>query len=147
MNVIHSLNEKRREKQVNYELKLLKELSLPKIKEKIVNHFSFLFQSGTLCKSVVEDGCVDYAIEAFLLGAKYSRFGYYGESVERVKIRSKEEKLEIIHSLFDYLLCWGKATNDHMVDESIFMLSEHFIHSWWIEGYSVGKKRHKLKLH
>lgn len=147
MNVIHSLNDKRRKKQVDYELKVLKELSLNKIKEKVIAHFSFLFQSGALYKSVVEDGCIDYAIESYLLGAKYSRFGYLGESLEKVKRRSQEEKEEIIHSLFDYLLCWGKATSDDLVNESIFILSEQFVHSWWTEGYTIGKKRRKLKLH
>ena len=32
--------------------------------------------------SGIEEACYDVAIEAFLLGAKMSRFGYYGEDVE-----------------------------------------------------------------
>ncbi|WP_243388421.1 DUF2521 family protein [Bacillus kexueae] len=146
MSVIHSLNDKRREKQVDYELKVLKELSLRKIKEKVVSHYSLLFQSGVLHRSVVEDGCVDFAIESYLLGAQYSRFAYYGETYERVEERSKKEVREITHALFDYLLSWGKATEDDVVNDSIFLLSESFVQKWWTEGFQIGEKRRKLKL-
>lgn len=146
MSVIHTLNEKRREKQMEYELSVLKELSLKRIKETVAKHFLFYFESGAMYKSVVEEGCIDYAIEAYLLGAQYSRFGYYGESIQTVRSRCLQEVKELTHSFYEYLICWGKASNDCTMDESIFFTSEGFIHSWWLEGYEVGEKRHKLRL-
>jgi len=147
MNVIHTLNEKRREKQMEYELNMLKELSLKRIKDTVSQYFTFYFESGAMYKSVVEEGCIDYAIEAYLLGAQYSRFGYYGESIQSVRARCIQEEKELTHSFYEYLICWAKATNDHSIDESIYLTSEWFIHSWWLEGYEVGEKRHKLRLH
>jgi hypothetical protein len=146
MTVIHSLSQKRQEKQIKYELNILKELSLQKIKEKIKEHFIFFFQSRILYQAIVEETCIDHTIEAFLLGAHFSRFGFYGESIEMVHARCSKEIDELTRSLYDYIICWGKSTNDDLVDESIHLTCEIFVHFWWREGYRIGKQRHKLKL-
>ena len=76
MNDIISLKEKRHQRDLKYEKKMLRELSLTEINRAIEKFFGGILQKGK--KSIIEDGCIDFAIEAFLLGAKYSRFGYLG---------------------------------------------------------------------
>ena len=76
MNVITSFKEKKREKQILYERRMLRDLSLEKLKTKVIEHFSPFYYMYRVFPSVIEEGCIDIAIEAYVLGANYSRFGY-----------------------------------------------------------------------
>ncbi|QPA31093.1 YbaK family protein [Thermaerobacillus caldiproteolyticus] len=146
MNVITSFKEKKREKQITYERKMLRELSLEKLKKHVHECFDSFYRTYRVFPSVIEDGCVDIAIEAYLLGASYSRFGYYGEPMEMVRRRSEREEKYLIDTLFDFLCFWGNI-DDVFVGESLYYMCEHYISHWWIEGFEKGKKRRRLKLH
>jgi Protein of unknown function (DUF2521) len=146
MNVITSFKEKKREKQILYERKMLRELSLEKLKTKVIEHFGPFYHMYRLFPSVIEEGCIDIAIEAYLLGANYSRFGYYGEPAESVRRRCAQEEKYLIDTLFDFLCFWGDI-DDGLASESLYYTCEHYIIYWWTEGFEKGKKRRRLKLH
>jgi len=142
---IISLKQKRHQKELKYERKMLKELNLTEIKAKIDHCFRSF--EGKFKKTIIEDGCIDFAIEAFLLGAKYSRFGYYGESMQSANKRCQFEEKRLIDDFFDYLMNWGKIKEGELSIEELFIACEYFIHSWWEQGYTKGEKRYKLRLH
>ncbi|MBD1382725.1 DUF2521 family protein [Metabacillus arenae] len=146
MGTLLSFKEKRREKQLTYERKMLREISLTEIKKTILNYFNEFFQSRTISKAAIEEGCIDFAVEAFLLGAKFSRFGYYGESMQMVAYRCRHEEKLLTDDFFDYMLHWGKVNDDPMINESLMIACECYIQQWWKEGYTKGEKRYKLRL-
>lgn len=147
MNVITTFKEKRREKQIKYERKMLRELSLEGLKKNAIETFSDYFRSGSMLGSAIEEGCLDVAIEAYLLGAKYSRFGYYGESVDSVKQRCYQYEKNLIDALYDFIGYWGQIGDNDVVNESLYYACEHFVDTWWTEGFMKGEKRYRLKLH
>ncbi|KYD27761.1 YbaK family protein [Geobacillus stearothermophilus] len=146
MTVITSFAEKRQEKQLRYERKMLRELSLEKLRAKVLEHFAPFYQMYRIFPSNVEEGCIDLAIEAYLLGAHYSRFGYYGESVDSVRRRCAQEEKYLIDTLFDFLCFWGNIDDD-LLGQSLYYACEQYIVDWWTEGFERGKKRRRLKLH
>jgi hypothetical protein len=146
MNVITSFKEKKQEKQILYERKMLRELSFEKLKTKAIKHFSPFYPMYRAFPSVIEEGCIDIAIEAYLLGANYSRFGYYGEPAESVRRRCAQEEKYFIDTLFDFLCFWGNI-DDGLANESLYYACEHYVVYWWTEGFERGKKRRRLKLH
>ena len=141
VNVIVNLQERQREKQIKYERKMLRELSLENIKGRYQQYFG----EGHI--DVVEDGCIDVAIEAYLLGANYSKFGYYGESKSDVKIRCFHEEKHLIDTVFNFILYWGKIGLSESNQEGLYHCCEGYIDAWWEEGFATGAKRHKMKLH
>ncbi|ANB55718.1 hypothetical protein GFC29_2930 [Anoxybacillus sp. B7M1] len=145
MSVITSFKEKKREKEIKYERKMLRELSLEKLQKQASESFRPFFQGKSTFPSAVEDGCIDMAIEAYLLGASYSRFGYYGEPIELVKKRSQHEEKYLTDALFDFLCFWTDL-NDIHIGEPLYYTCEGYISSWWTEGFEKGKKRWRLKL-
>ncbi|WP_027410608.1 DUF2521 family protein [Anoxybacteroides tepidamans] len=145
MNVITSFKEKKREKEIKYERKMLRELSLEKLRVQAHQYFLPFYQRHRVFPSVVEEGCIDMAIEAYLLGASYSRFGYYGESIEQVKKRSAREEKHLIDALFDFLCFWSDV-GDINAGEPLYYACESYIAHWWTEGFEKGKKRWRLKL-
>lgn len=98
MNVIVSLQEKQKEKQLKYERKMLRELSLKTLRSNIRD----AFQMQELHRQY-EDYCIELGIESYLLGARYSKFGYYGESFFDVKYRALEEEQQLTETLFQFL--------------------------------------------
>ncbi|WP_273125254.1 DUF2521 family protein [Metabacillus sp. HB246100] len=145
MSEIISLKQKRHQKELKYEKKMLRELTLAEIKAKIDECFSGF--SSSVKKNVIEDGCVDFAIEAFMLGAKYSRFGYLGETMEAANSRCYHEEKQLTDELYDYYINWGKYRGSDSALEEVHLACEHYIHSWWKQGYMKGEKRYKLRLH
>ncbi|WP_445613348.1 YbaK family protein [Geobacillus sp. YF-1] len=145
MAVITSLAEKRQEKQLRYERNMLRELSLEKLRAKVLEHFLSFYTTYRVFPSVVEEGCIDLAIEAYLLGARYSRFGYYGEEADSVRRRCVQEEKYLVDTLFDFLCFWGGIDED-FVSQSLYYACEHYIGGWWMEGFERGKKRRRLKL-
>lgn len=147
MNVITTLSTRRREQQIKSERKLLRELSIQSLKESVQQHFdSERLQGGVLIQQGVEEGCYDVAIESFLLGGQYSRFGHYGESVQEVQRRCKNEIKHLTDTLYNFWLYW-KYGDESFQHESIFYSCEHFVDSWWMEGYKKAEQRRKLRLH
>lgn len=147
MTVVTTFYEKRREKQIKYEKSVLKELSIKALKEKVIQFFgNSRFTTNLFIQSGVEEACYDLAIEAYLLGAHYSRFGYFGESPEEVKRRCQDDINHLIDTLYNFLLYWGNGLED-VYNESLRYRCEQYVHSWWLEGFENGKRRHKLRLH
>ncbi|WP_102349478.1 YbaK family protein [Bacillus sp. Marseille-P3661] len=147
MNVITTFKEKRHAKQIAFEHKLLRELSLKSLKEKVKLFFSPFFKSNSIYATAIEDGSVDMAIEAYLLGAKMSRFGYFGETEDQVRQRCYKEEQYLIDNLFDYLQYWGATGGNDLVSESLFHACEQYIGNWWKEGFRKGELRYRLRLH
>ncbi|MGE8207782.1 YbaK family protein [Heyndrickxia sp. NPDC080065] len=147
MNVITTFSAKRRERQIKYERKLLKELSIQSLKKSVQDHFgSERIEGGIWIQQGVEEGCYDVAIEAYLLGGQYSRFSKYGESVHDVKMRCENEINHLIDTLYNFWLYW-KFGDEELVQESIFYSCEKFVDKWWMEGFLKGEQRRKLRLH
>lgn len=147
MNVITTFKDKQREKQIKYERSVLKELSINKLKERVKHYFgSTRIASSLIMNTGIEEACYDVALEAFLLGAKFSKFGYYGESIEDVKKRCYFEEKHLIDTLYNFLLYWGNG-EEGTLSESLFYMCEQYIHVWWREGFEKGERRLKLRLH
>jgi hypothetical protein len=146
MTVITSFKEKRKEKQVIYERKLLKELTLEKLTKEVNNFFQPFFQRARFSQAI-EDGSVDVAIEAYLLGASFGRVGHYGESFETIKRRCYEEEKYLIDTLYDYLQYWGNLGDHEFVSESLYLACERYVSRWIQEGFDKGIMRYKLRLH
>ena len=147
MTVITTFKEKRREKQIKYERSVLRDLSINTLKERVKQYFgstnlaqSFVMNTG------IEEACYDVALEAFLLGAKFSKFGYRGENAEDVRKRCFREEKHLIDTLYNFLLYWGNGQEGTM-SESLYYLCEQYIFAWWKEGFEKGQRRHKLRLH
>ncbi|ENQ3080685.1 TPA: DUF2521 family protein [Bacillus pseudomycoides] len=142
MNVIVSLKEKQREKQLKYERKILRELSLQTLRENIRNCFCM----DTFHRHY-EDYCIELGIESYLLGARYSKFGYYGESLLDVKNRSSHEETQLTEMLFHFLTSVPLRTLEENEDEQLYQSCQYFISAWWKQGYEKGEKRYRMKLH
>ncbi|WP_342433890.1 YbaK family protein [Neobacillus sp. FSL H8-0543] len=147
MNVITTFKEKKRDKQIKYERSVLKDLSIKMLKERVQHYFggtkiasSFVMNKG------IEEACYDVALEAYLLGAKLSKFGYYGESVDDVRKRCYKEEKHLIDTLYNFLLYWGHG-EEGIMSESLYYSCEGYIDIWWREGFDKGQRRHKLRLH
>ncbi|KAA0544062.1 DUF2521 family protein [Bacillus sp. BGMRC 2118] len=144
--VILNFKEKRKEKQVKFERKVLKELSLDKLIKEV--NLSFQpFLKGSLFSKAVEDGGVDVAIEAYLLGASFGRVGHYGESFESIRMRCYYEEKYLIDTLYEYLQYWGNMGDNDFISESLYYACEQFVSKWICEGFDKAVMRHKLRLH
>ncbi|MCM2535491.1 YbaK family protein [Neobacillus pocheonensis] len=147
MNVITTFKEKRREKQIKYERSVLRDLSINMLKERVKQYFgSTRIASSFVMNTGIEEACYDVALEAYLLGAKFSKFGYHGEDLEEVRSRCNKEENHLIDTLYNFLLYWGNGEEGTM-SESLYYLCEQYVHVWWREGFEKGQMRHKLRLH
>lgn len=147
MNVVTTFFEKKREKQIKYEKSVLREISLKTLQERVRQFFgNSSLTSNMVLQAGIEEACYDLAIEAYLLGAHFSRFGYYGEPVENVRQRCVQEEKHLVDTLYNFLLYWGKGF-ENVYSESLYYLCEQYVESWWTEGFRKGERRHKLRLH
>lgn len=147
MNVITTFKEKRREKQIKYERTVLKDLSIKVLKSRVQHFFgSSRITSNLMMNSGIEEACYDIAIEAFLLGAKFSKFGYYGENVEDIRKRCYKEEKHLTDTLYNFLLYWGQG-DEGIMSESLFYSCEQYVQIWWEDGFRNGERRRKLRLH
>jgi hypothetical protein len=145
--VITSFAEKKRAKQLNYERSVLREISVKQLKERVQHFFgSFRLTQSLIMNTGIEEACYDVAIEAFLLGASLSRFGCYGETAEQVKLRCQSEEKHVVDTLYNFMLYWGSG-DEGVMSESLYYICEQYVSSWWMEGFSKGERRIKLKLH
>lgn len=147
VNVITTFIEKKREKQIKYEKSVLREISVKTLKERVQHYLgSSRFTQSLVMNSGIEEACYDVAIEAYLLGANMSRFGFYGEEANDVKRRCKSEEKHIIDTLYNFLLYWGSG-QEGVHSESLYYQCEQYVNSWWLDGFNHGERRIKLKLH
>lgn len=147
MNVITTLKDKRRDKQIKYERTVLRDLSINMLKGRVQRLFgSTRFTQNLLLQTGIEEACYDVAIEAFLLGAKYSRFGYYGESMESIRQRCETEEKHLVDTLYNFFLYLG-SFDEGVYSESLYYLCEQYVSEWWGEGFRKGERRYKLRLH
>ncbi len=85
----------KRQKDFELEKSLLKELSLTQIIQSVKACLTPLFPFLQDENGILSEGCIDFAIEAYLLGGRFGVFGYYGESLQRANARSAEEEEEL----------------------------------------------------
>lgn len=145
MTVVTTFLEKQREKRWKFERNVLGELSMMKLKEDAVAHFEPLFPKRFSQCPFLFEPCIDTALDAYLLGAEFSRFGYYGETSKETKKRCEHELNEIYYQLFDILEPWFRFREPSL--DSLAMTVEYFIEKWWEKGFIEGEKRYKLRLH
>ncbi|MET3699888.1 uncharacterized protein DUF2521 [Bacillus oleivorans] len=147
MTVIHSFMQKQREREISLERSLLRELSIEWLKKKTLECFIKGIESNRYIPIYqLEECCQDIAIEAYLLGGRYGKFGYFGETVEQVKRRCYEEEKFLIDTLFHYIEMEGFFENKSMIQESLYLQCEQFVHVFWMDGFLKSVKRYKLKL-
>ncbi|ARK28554.1 YbaK family protein [Halalkalibacter krulwichiae] len=139
------LSDKRREKQWKFERSILKNLSLKELKANVEEHFRSVVPFHFLSHPFLIDPCMDMAIDAFLVGAEYSKFGYSGENETEVKRRCDDELTEISHCIFNLLQGW-LIDSDYLLD-SLQVSTEAFVDHWWTKGFREGEKRYRLRLH
>ncbi len=147
MNVITTFAEKKRDKQIKYEKSVLRDISIKVLKERVRHYFgSSRLVQGLLMNVGIEEACYDVAIEAYLLGAHFSRFGLYGESIEDVRNRCSNEERHLVDTLYHFFLYWSNG-EEGARSESLYYLCEEYVSSWWMEGFQNGERRHRLRLH
>jgi hypothetical protein len=147
VNVITTFAEKKRAKQLKYEKSVLRDISVNVLKERVRQYFgSSRITQSLIMNSGIEEACYDVGIEAYLLGANMSRFGFHGEDAETVKMRCYKEENHLIDTLYNFLLYWG-SNEEGGLNESLYYLCEQYVNSWWFDGFNKGERRIKLKLH
>ncbi len=142
-NVITVFKERQRHKRLEFERRILIEISLKELTDNITEMFSPFFSDAILYKGDVENVCMDIAIEAYLLGAEYSKFSCRGESMEVVHKRCFKLEKALIDALFDYWLFW-KTTDG--LEDSLHLTCDVFVSSWWKAGCEKGIMRRRLRL-
>ncbi|PGS52772.1 DUF2521 family protein [Bacillus sp. AFS041924] len=141
MNLITNFREKRREKQIKFEKSLLKELKIMQLKAQLKDSFSYFIDADSHQRKAREDYCLELVVETYLLGARYSRFGFFGEPIENVKRRSAKES-EWLAYLF-YSSVFGRKDD---IQTEPFDRCKSFLNNWWLDGYVKGERRHRLRL-
>ncbi|MGL4523016.1 MAG: DUF2521 family protein, partial [Bacilli bacterium] len=94
----------------------------------------------------LHDYCYELIIEAYLVGAKYSRFGYMGESVQDVNVRSLEEELQLVNTLYQFFYFSGAVEVSDNDCKRMYQNCKKIIHHWWVNGFEKGKRRYMLRL-
>ncbi len=142
-NVITVFKERQRHKRLEFERRVLIEISLKELSDNIRDMFSPFFSEAILYKGDVENVCMDIAIEAYLLGAEYSKFSYHGEPMSVVHKRCFKLEKALIEALFDYWLFWKTSA---VYEESLQITCDVFVSNWWKAGCEKGMMRRRLRL-
>lgn len=142
--IVTTLSERRRMKRWEFERGVLQSITLEELKHCAEAIFHNIVPFYFKTHPFLLDPCLDMGIDAYLIGAEYSRFGYLGESEERVYRRCEDELTELTYSLYTLLQGW--IEEDTFVVESLHVASITFINTWWRKGFNEGKRRHRLKL-
>jgi len=145
MGVVMNFHEKYRHKKLDFERKALQDLSFQKIENVINETFEPYLKPMAAYLQTVTEMCVDYGIEAFLLGSSYGRFGFYGEAIEGVYQRSEKPFKMLLDDFYDFWLFW--YTIDTMQNEDIYRACEAYLYYWWKEGFETALKRYRMRLH
>ena len=145
MNTVVNLAAFRKEKRLKYEREILKDFSL----ELLGRQYRHLAK-GLKCFpgysiEPAEEHCYDIAVEGFLLGGYYSKFHRYGESPERIKERAQKEIDMLSQQLFHYLN-QQEEKDESFIHDTLRNLTDEYVMAWWMEGYSKGINRHKMRM-
>ncbi|MFJ5966031.1 DUF2521 family protein [Bacillus sp. NPDC093026] len=132
---------------VMLEKKLLRTLSLQKVTISSKKLTKKVFPFADDPAGMMSDGCIDFAIEAYLAGGRYGEASKHGESYEEIKKRSYQEEKELIEDLTGCLQSWGNMFHIKIKTSSLHSFAEIFLNTWWQEGFRESEKRHKLRLH
>ncbi|WP_210611382.1 DUF2521 family protein [Priestia flexa] len=138
----NTFKEKRYEREMKYERKVLRDLSIEELHRKADKTFRPIFQWHVMSEYHVEEYCMDIAIESFLLGARTSKFFTWGETLEQSKLRSVNEEKLLADTLFE-VLC---SASNEVSKDSLYYLCQSYVEEWWNEGYETGIRRHRLRL-
>ncbi|QKS69818.1 DUF2521 family protein [Paenalkalicoccus suaedae] len=135
MLVVTDLTKRRKEKRWTYQRRVLRAVSLEQLRRDVVTRF---FAHVDMLEDRKEwrllDACMDIGVDAYLLGAEYARFGYYGEKEFFVLQRCASDVQLFIDDVVNQCeLCYAEdiATKD---------LATAFIYDWWRQGFTEGKK-------
>ncbi|GGE84375.1 DUF2521 family protein [Priestia taiwanensis] len=146
MGVIFTFKEKRRQKQMIFEKRALRELSLESLRASISRFLKEQPIKNRSIESIMEDYFLESAIESYLLGARYSKFSYYGEQVDAIRNRSLEEEKHLVNHLYHYFYFAGGLEDAANKQEVIYEKCKGFVETWWREGFHKGERRYKLRL-
>lgn len=136
----------KRQKDFELEKNLLKELSLRQIIQSVKDCLEPLFPFFHDERDIITEGCIDFAIEAYLLGGRFGIFGYYGESMQSISARSAREEEELRMEFFDYLYNWTHEQYATFDKNTVYEASRQFIKDWWTEGFVQREKQCKLRM-
>ncbi|MFC5465132.1 DUF2521 family protein [Lederbergia graminis] len=146
MTVLTSFEDRKKEKQLAYERKLLRDLPVQELKKSVMLHFNQIRKQIGPMDEDVEEVCFDVAVEAFLIGGEYSRFSMHGETIHMAKKRCTQSIDEFIDTLFHFWLYWN-LDKERIREDSIYSSCEKFVDYWWKKGFLKGERRYKLRLH
>ncbi|ASB63684.1 uncharacterized protein S101413_00186 [Bacillus velezensis] len=118
-----SFSDVKRQKDYELEKSLLKELSLTQIIQSVKACLTPLFPFLQDENGILSEGCIDFAIEAYLLGGRFGVFGYYGESLQRANARSAEEEEELTADFFEYLCNWTHEQYSSVEQKEVYEAS------------------------
>lgn len=145
MNVIFTLGEKRKEKQWKYQRSILRTLAVNDMKKDVQRRFFAYDMEETVSQLYLQDFCLDVGIDAYLLGADFARFGFYGESEFSVMQRCAGEINALIEQTAAQFTAW---LNLDEAQSSVYKeVATGYIYEWWRKGFDEGKKRLQLRLH
>ena len=100
---IVNLQERQRQKQIKYERKMLRELSLENMKGRFQQYF------GEDHIEIVEDGYIDVAIRTLLLGASIVSLAIMASHNRMMQgCAAFKKKNDMIDTLFNFILYWGE---------------------------------------
>ncbi len=136
----------KRQKDFELEKNLLKELSLRQIIQSVKDCLEPLFPFFHDERDIITEGCIDFAIEAYLLGGRFGIFGYYGESMQSISARSAREEEELRMEFFDYLYNWIHEQYTTFDKNTVYAAARKFIKDWWTEGFVQREKQCKLRM-
>lgn len=134
-------------REVTLEKKLLRTLSLQRVTAASEKFTKRLFPFADDPAGIMSDGCIDFAIEAFLVGGRYGESSKYGESFDDIKKRSSQEDDELIEELAGCLQSWGSMFRMEQKTAFLYPFAKDFLSMWWQEGFRESEKRHKLRLY
>ncbi|MCL6428247.1 MULTISPECIES: YbaK family protein [Bacillus] len=136
----------KRQKDFELEKNLLKELSLRQIIQSVKDCLEPLFPFLHDERDIITEGCIDFAIEAYLLGGRFGIFGYYGESMKSISARSAREEEELRMEFFDYLYNWIHEQYSTLDKNTVYEAARKFIKDWWTAGFVQREKQCKLRM-
>lgn len=145
MEVITTLADKRREKRWNFERKLLQDISLKEIEKHYQQTFAHSISKQFISSPMLTDPSMDIGIDAYLLGANYSRFYQYGENEQQAKSRAEDELTDLSFDMFNLLMCWTEQ-GEHYGDQ-LGIACDVYVDQLWQKGFQLGAKRYRMKLH
>ncbi|XYJ22910.1 DUF2521 family protein [Bacillus velezensis] len=141
-----SFSDVKRQKDFELEKSLLKELSLTQIIQSVKACLTPLFPFLQDENGILSEGCIDFAIEAYLLGGRFGVFGYYGESLQRANARSAEEEEELTADFLNIFAIGRMSNIPPLNKKKSLKRPARFINSWWTEGFLQREKQCKLRM-